>query len=59
MFAETEYPTVPFPEPLAPEVTVIQDAELDAVHAHPVVVVTLTEPVDALDESDVALGEIE
>jgi hypothetical protein len=50
---------VPEPVPLAPDVIVIQEAELDAVHAHPVVVVTLTEPVVALEETLVALGEIE
>jgi hypothetical protein len=59
VFAATEYPTVPLPLPLAPDVIVIHDAELDAVHAQPVVVVTLTDPVEALDASDVALGEIE
>ena len=59
VFAAIEYPTVPLPLPLAPEVIVIQEAELDAVHVQPVVVVTLTDPVEALDETDVALGEME
>ena len=59
VFAAIEYPTVPEPLPVAPEVRVIQDAELDAVQAHPLVVVTLTEPVEALAATDVAVGEIE
>jgi hypothetical protein len=58
VFAATEYATVPDPEPLPPDVMVIHEAELDAVHAHPLVVVTLTVPVEALDDTDVALGEI-
>jgi hypothetical protein len=37
---------------------VIHEAELDAVHPHPAVVVTLTVPVDAFEETDVALGEM-
>ena len=40
VFAPTEYATVPFPVPLSPLVTVIQDALLTPVHAQPVVVVT-------------------
>jgi hypothetical protein len=59
VFAAIEYATVPEPLPLAPEVTVIQEAELEAVHAHPDVVDTDTDPVVAVDETDVALGEIE
>lgn len=59
VFAATEYPTVPGPLPLAPDVIVIHEAELDALQPHPVVVVTLTEPVEALAETDVAVGEIE
>jgi hypothetical protein len=58
VFAAIEYATVPDPLPLAPDVTVIQDAELDAVHAHPVVVETDTEPVADVDETDVDVGEI-
>jgi hypothetical protein len=46
VFAATEYATVPDPEPLPPDVMVIHEAELDAVHAHPLVVVTLTVPVN-------------
>jgi len=43
---------------VAPEVTVIHDAELEAVHAHPAVVETATVPVVAADETEVAVWEI-
>jgi hypothetical protein len=56
--AATEYPTVPAPVPLAPDVTVIHDAPLDAVHGHPLMAVTDTLPVVALADTDVALGLI-
>ena len=39
-FAATVYATVPFPVPLPPLVTVIQDTSLAPVHPQPVVVVT-------------------
>jgi hypothetical protein len=41
VFAATEYEAAPLPEPLAPEVTVIQLAPLVAAHLHEPVVVTL------------------
>jgi hypothetical protein len=46
---------VPLPEPLAPAVTVIQPALLDAVQVQPESALTLTEPVvaDALTDLDV------
>ncbi len=44
VWAATENCTVPLPLPLAPAVMVIQASLLAAVHAHPVAVVTLTEP---------------
>jgi hypothetical protein len=44
VFAATLNVTVPVPDPLAP-VTVIQLTLLDAVQAHPLVVVTVKEPV--------------
>lgn len=44
MLAATEKPTAPLPEPLAPELIVIQASLLVAVHAQPVAVVMLTEP---------------
>ena len=43
LFAVTEYPTLPLPEPL-PELTVIQPALLLAVQVQPDPAVTLTEP---------------
>ncbi len=45
LFDPTEKLTVPFPEPLAPAVMVIQVALLVPVQLHPVVAVTLTLPV--------------
>lgn len=56
--AATEYATVPDPLPLAPEVIVIQETPLDAVHAQPERVVTDTVPVDAAADTDVALGVV-
>ncbi len=50
--------TVPFPVPLAPEVTVSQLALLAAVQAHPAGVVTVTEPVAAGAVNDCTLAEI-
>jgi hypothetical protein len=44
VFAATVKPAVPFPEPLAPELIVIQLAPLVAVQAHPVPAVTLRLP---------------
>ena len=45
VLAATENATVPLPVPLAPDVIVIHGALLVAVHAHPLVAVTVTEPV--------------
>ena len=59
VLAAIEYPTLPFPLPEAPEVTVIQDALLVAVHAQPVIAATATEPVAAAAGTVVAPGEIE
>ncbi len=42
VLAAIDRPTVPLPEPLAPEVTVIQEALLDAVHEQPLFAVTAT-----------------
>jgi len=41
-FAVAEYVTVPFPEPLAPLVIVIQEASSVAVHPQPLPAVTAT-----------------
>jgi hypothetical protein len=45
VFAATLKPTVPLPLPEAPDVTIIHDEPLTAVHAHAAVVVTVTVPV--------------
>ncbi len=44
VFAATENCVTPAPLPLAPAVMVIHESLLVAVHAQPVVVVTLTDP---------------
>lgn len=55
VFAARLIVTVPLPLPLAPATIVIQDVELDAVHAQPLVAVTVTLsvpppcPTDTLD----------
>jgi hypothetical protein len=58
-FPCTLKPTVPLPVPLAPDVTVMNGALLDDVHAHPVVVVTVTEPGPPAPGIDCVPGEIE
>ena len=58
VLAAIEYATVPEPVPLAPDVIVIHDTLLDAVHAHPLVVVTVAVPVVALADADAALGVV-
>ena len=59
VLAATEYCTVPLPEPLAPDVIVIQLALLVAVHAHPAPVVTPTMPDPPLAPTFAFFGEIE
>jgi hypothetical protein len=60
VFAVTLNPTDPFPLPLAPEVTLIHDALLAAVHPHPLLVDTLTGlPAPAGASSDWLVGLIE
>jgi hypothetical protein len=44
--------TVPFPFPFAPEVMVIHDCPLVAVHAQPAPAVTATEPVPPDEATD-------
>jgi hypothetical protein len=51
--------TVPLPVPLAPDVTVIHDASLAAVHAHVLLVVTLVDAVPAAALTLTLFGEIE
>src|SRR5687768_2387332 len=43
VFAATEYVTVPLPEPEDPEVIVIHEVEVEAVHEQPACVVTTME----------------
>jgi hypothetical protein len=53
VLAATVYPTLPLPVPAVPDVTVIHDALLDAVHAQLAAVVTFTAgpaPPDAVAE---------
>ena len=52
-------PTVPFPAPGDPEVTVIQPALLDAVHGHDAVAVTENEPDPAPADLLTDVGLIE
>jgi len=61
VFAETEYPTIPFPLPLEPDVTVIQGTLLTAVHEQPepATRVTLTVLAPAAARNALLLGEIE
>ena len=49
--------TVPFPVPLAPDVTVIHDTLLTAVHAQPLPAVTVTLPDPPLDPTFCDVGE--
>ena len=58
-FGSTRYPTLPFPVPDAPELIVIQEALLDAVHAHALVVDTSTFPVPPGAETLSLRGEME
>jgi hypothetical protein len=44
------------PDPVAPVVTVIQETELDAVHAHPDADVTVTVPVPDPAGADAVVG---
>jgi hypothetical protein len=51
--------TVPLPDPDAPEVTLIHDVLLAAVHEHPSPVITLTVPCAASGPMLASVGEIE
>jgi hypothetical protein len=59
VFADTEYDIVPFPVPLLPDVIVIHDTLLEAVHEHPAWVVTDTLPVPPEAPKLALVGEIE
>jgi hypothetical protein len=54
----TLYVTCPFALPVAPDVTVIHGTPLDAVQAHPVALVTATDPAAAAASTDAFTGEI-
>lgn len=56
-FAANEYVTGPEPDPLAPAVIDIHETELDAVHAQPASVVTLTVPLPEVAGADAVLGD--
>ena len=58
VFAATLNATVPFPDPDAPLVTVIQEALLAAVHGHPVATVTVLLPLPADSVNAWVVGEI-
>jgi hypothetical protein len=51
--------TVPFPEPLAPLVTVIQLAPLLAVHVHPAIAATENDPAPPAAATDWLVGDSE
>jgi hypothetical protein len=57
-FAATLKEAVPFPEPLAPAVTVIHPTLLTAVHAQPATAVIVVDAVAPLGETDCDAGEI-
>jgi len=59
LLAVTEYPTLPLPDPLPPELTVIQPALLVAVQVQPEGALTLTEPEPAAAPKELLVGEIE
>jgi hypothetical protein len=59
VFAVTLKPTVPLPEPLAPLVTVIQDALLPALQEQPVATVTPLLPVPPAAVNDWVVGEMD
>ena len=58
VFAATEYPTAPFPDPLAPDVIVILPAPEDAVQAQPAPEATATLPLLAAEPTVEDVGEM-
>ncbi len=58
LVAATATFTVPLPLPLPPDAIVIQDAELDVVHAQPLPAVTFTATVPPDEGTDCVSGEI-
>ena len=59
VFAEMAYTTVPLPEPLMPDLMVIQEALLAAVQAQPLWAATLADPVPAEDLKLLLEGDME
>jgi hypothetical protein len=59
VFAVRLRATVPLPEPVAPDVTVIHDVLLAEVHEQPSPVITLTVPEAASGPMFASVGEIE
>ena len=58
-FAATLKPAVPFPDPVAPLVTVIQESLLAAVHEQPVATATVLLPVPPDAVNDWLVGVID
>ena len=58
VFDATLSDTLPFPEPEAPELTVIQALLLTAVHEQLVVAVTVTEKLPPAEVGDWLVGEM-
>ena len=59
LFAATVNATEPLPLPLVPLAIVIHDTFEDAVHAHPLLLVTVTVPLPPVASTDWVVGEIE
>jgi len=59
LLTATEYPAVPLPLPLAPDVTVIQGLLLKAVQPQPPGATTLTPALPPLDSNRPLVGDIE
>ena len=59
VFAATPNETAPLPDPVAPAVTVIHEALLEAVQAQPVAAVTVLLPLPATAVKDCVAGEID
>jgi len=59
VFAATTKPKAPLPDPLEPEVIVIQPVWLDAAHAQPAGAATAIEPAPPVAGAVVAEGETE
>ena len=56
VFAATWTDTAPFPEPLAPAATTIQDTVVEAAHVQPADAMTVTVTDSAAEESEAVAG---